>query len=396
MLFMAFFATLAIFGTERVDLVNRIMVGGLALSFVALLGLGLPNIDSQLLARADYAAIWPSGISVGILSFGAQNVVPTLLNYLGGDARRTKKAVLIGSLIPLFMYSAWEAVFLGNVPYEAGAQGAQRMQVLQALGGATSPGVEMILQVFSACAIASSMAGASVSLVDFFEDAISSRSTAKGIDDDGAQLVGPSKRVAAAALALAPPLALAFAFPDAFLGALENAGLLGGVSLYGLLPGLRHLFESVLASKRRVFSGMENVCMPSGGYLLCAWRAEASRRRLAACCCAVGGMSNVSTSRACLTPVQCRPAALGVWSLRAGGRGLAATSGVEGSDGASGRQRPAASAASAGAMPGRLGPPPVPCAAFGPASDPGAVSRALEERPLDSPVQACAPARTDD
>lgn len=98
-IFMAFFATLALFGTERVDLVNRVMVGGLVLSFGWLLGLGIPHIDSKLLLRTDYGAIWPSGISVGILSFGAQNVVPTLLNYLGGDARRTKQVFVWGSLL---------------------------------------------------------------------------------------------------------------------------------------------------------------------------------------------------------------------------------------------------------------------------------------------------------
>ena len=44
--------------------------------------------------------------------------------------------------------------------------------------------------------------------------------------------------VIAAALALGPPLLISYAFPDVFLTALEEAGLLGGVSLYGLLPAL--------------------------------------------------------------------------------------------------------------------------------------------------------------
>ena len=75
------------------------------------------------------------------------------------------------------------------------------------------------------------MAGASVSLVDFFQDAIST------LEKDEAA-TGLTKRLLAAALALGPPLGLACAFPNAFLSALENAGLIGGVSLYGLLPAL--------------------------------------------------------------------------------------------------------------------------------------------------------------
>ena len=131
--FMTFFASLAIFGTERVDVVNRVLVFGLISTFLGLLGIGLPQIDTSLLSRANWGAIYPEVISVGILSFGAQNVVPTLLQYLGGDAGRTRKAVLIGSLIPLLMYTLWEAVFLGIVPYDPDTAGS-KMQVVAALG----------------------------------------------------------------------------------------------------------------------------------------------------------------------------------------------------------------------------------------------------------------------
>ena len=127
-LFMLFFAALAVFGTEAVDIVNRAMVAGLVLTFAGLLAIGLPQIQGNLLLRADYTAIWPSAISIGILSFGAQNVVPTLLQYLGGDAQRTRKAVLLGSLLPLGIYSVWEAVVLGNVPWNPGEDSTQNMQ----------------------------------------------------------------------------------------------------------------------------------------------------------------------------------------------------------------------------------------------------------------------------
>ena len=43
--FMAFFAMLAIFGTEIVDLVNRFMVAGLVLTFAGLVALGLPHVQ---------------------------------------------------------------------------------------------------------------------------------------------------------------------------------------------------------------------------------------------------------------------------------------------------------------------------------------------------------------
>ena len=233
--FMAFFASLAIFGTERVDMVNRVLVFVLVTTFFGLLGIGLPQIDASLLTRASWSAIYPEVISVGILSFGAQNVVPTLLQYLGGDAGRTRTAVLIGSIIPLVMYALWESVFLGIVPWDPDATGS-KMQIVTALGASGGAVVQELVEVFSACAIGSSMAGASISLVDFFQDAIASR-----FHKDQVSSIEESRmarRPFAAALALAPPLGVALAYPDAFLGVLEVVGLIGAVSLYGLLPSL--------------------------------------------------------------------------------------------------------------------------------------------------------------
>ena len=233
--FMAFFSSLAVFGTEQVDIVNRVLVAGLVASFLGLLGIGLPQIDTSLLPRADWGAIYPQVISVGILSFGAQNVVPTLLQYLGGDAMKTRRALLIGSLIPLIMYSLWELVFLGIVPWYPETAGS-KMEIVTALGATGGTIVQQLVEVFSACAIGSSMAGASVSLVDVFQDAIASRFS--GVVDARIES-GLGKRLVAASVALGPPLAAALALgPDAFLGVLENAGLIGGVSLYGLLPAL--------------------------------------------------------------------------------------------------------------------------------------------------------------
>ena len=233
-LFMVFFASLAIFGTQSVDLVNRFLVTGLIGSFVGLLGIGLPQIDSDILfSHSDWSTVYPQVISIGILAFGAQNVVPTILEFLGGNPTRTQRAILLGSLIPLIMYFLWESVFLGIVPSDP-TNATGKMQVVTALGDTGGTIVQELVEVFSACAIGSSMAGASVSLVDFFQDAlVVTRGKTETLSS-----TSTTERLVAAALALGPPLGLACAYPDAFLSVLENAGLIGGVSLYGLLPAL--------------------------------------------------------------------------------------------------------------------------------------------------------------
>lgn len=241
-LFVSLFAGLDFFGTKGVDLVNRVLVAGLVITFLGLLGIGLPQVDASLLVRADWTAVYPDVISVGILSLGAQNVVPTLLSYLGGDATRTKRAIVLGSLIPLAMYTLWESVFLGIVPYDP-TLSASKMEIVSALGQASSGNgniVQELVEIFSACAIGSSMAGASVSLVDFFQDAMGTLGLFPPAQQESSANEKPllTKRLLAASLALGPPLGIACFDPDAFLGVLENVGLLGGVSLYGVLPAL--------------------------------------------------------------------------------------------------------------------------------------------------------------
>lgn len=151
---------------------------------------------------------------------------------------------MFGSLLPLLLYTIWEAIFLGIVDASTVADGGSNMEVVAVLGQIGGTDVTDLVEVFSICAIGSSMAGASVSLVDFFQDAIGILSIKRGPYDEKEQVskeednLTDKSRLLAAFLALGPPVILAYAFPDIFLVALEEAGLLGGVSLYGIIPAL--------------------------------------------------------------------------------------------------------------------------------------------------------------
>lgn len=258
-IFAIFFGTLGTFGTSRIDAINRVFVLGLVSTFVGLVGFGLPQINaSNLISQSDWTTLYPNLISIGILSFGAQNVVPTLLNYLGGDPNRTRRAILFGSLTPLLLYAIWEAVFLGIVSVDGVAE-EFKMDVITVLGATGGPVIKDFVEVFSACAIGSSMAGASVSLVDFFEDGLGSlcKKGDSGFLAHEKEELGSSTRILAAFFALGPPVILAYAFPDIFLIALEEAGLLGGVSLYGILPAL-----SLLSLRRFTVDELDALLMP--------------------------------------------------------------------------------------------------------------------------------------
>ena len=261
LLFASSFASFAIAGTSRVDIINRVFVIGLVGSFICIVANISPSIQvSNLLSHSDWTAVYPAGISVGILSFGAQNVVPTILQYLDYDSKKTQKAILLGSLIPLLLYSIWEAVFLGII--DVSSVDSNSMEVVNVLGSVGGTTVTDLVELFSICAIGSSMAGASVSLVDFFEDAIGLLSKEDDPESKAEEMqasnnsVGLGTRTIAALFALTPPVFISYAFPDVFLTALEEAGLLGGVSLYGILPAL------CLISLRSVDSESDTTAMP--------------------------------------------------------------------------------------------------------------------------------------
>jgi hypothetical protein len=201
----------SLFCTER----RAPSAGGLLASFAALVATAAGRVDPALLARADWGEVWPRGVSIGVLSFGAQNVVPTLFAYLGRDPARTRAAVLLGTALPLGMYSLWELVALGAVPPAAlGASPDQNEFLARIAGGVGGAGAAAV-PAFSVCAIGSSMAGASVSFVDFWQDGLASLGLVRvpgapdappdagaGAHRAGAGAAGGGRAVAAAAAML--------------------------------------------------------------------------------------------------------------------------------------------------------------------------------------------------
>ena len=113
-------------------------------------------------------------------SFGFQIIVPTLRVYLNSDVQAIKRAIIIGSSIPLLVYIVWEALILGVLPtqgpggllamLQAGQPAVDLAQALkQSLGNswlASGAGC------FAFFAITTSFIGVSLSLFDFLTDGL--------------------------------------------------------------------------------------------------------------------------------------------------------------------------------------------------------------------------------
>lgn len=216
-------------GTKSVDYVNRYLMTGLVIAYIAMVALLAPKVDLQLLTFVDWEA---SLLAVSLIatSFGFHIIIPTLTTYLNRDVAMLEKAILIGSAIPMIVYVIWEIITLGIIPiqgpngilsgYEAGANGVHLLSAK--LGDSW---ISLIAQFFSFFAIVTSFLGVTLSLSHFLADGLHLRKTLGG-------------RLVRFGLTFVPPLIFIYSYPRAFLSALEFAGAFGVMILLGLLPTL--------------------------------------------------------------------------------------------------------------------------------------------------------------
>lgn len=219
------FACVIYLGTKEVDTLNRLFIIGLLIGYVMLLFLGASSIDFINLKQMNWSFAAPV-LPAMIISFGYHNLIPSLSVYLKGDVKGLRRAILIGSLIPLVIYLLWEFVFLGAVPnqeknIQAIKNGAMVTELFR--NGTDSKLALQAMQIFSFFAIVTSLLTVALSFVDFLIDGLSMKHD-------------KSSRALSASLVLFPPLLFSFIYPNIFLKALNYAGAFGAVILFGVLP----------------------------------------------------------------------------------------------------------------------------------------------------------------
>lgn len=113
--FTLLFGGIMYLGREKfIEKLNSAFVGIVIVSFLGLLFLAGGHIQSTQLLFQNWSALG-SAISVMSVALFFQNVVPLVVTQLEGDARKIRQSILIGSVIPLIMFLAWNAVILGSV-----------------------------------------------------------------------------------------------------------------------------------------------------------------------------------------------------------------------------------------------------------------------------------------
>jgi tyrosine-specific transport protein len=225
--FTVLFGVIVYLGTAPVDWINRVLMVGLIATYMGLVGVGVFHIQPRLLTHVKISSIL-TALPVLVISFGFQNVVPSLVQYMRGDLVRVKKAVLGGGLLTLLIYLVWSIVVLGVVPFEGHhgilesyEQGQQASQALKAILGSSR--ITLFAQGFAFFAIVTSFLAQGLTLTHFLADAFRIASTS---------IRGRLLTI----LALFPPLIMALIKPEIFFQALNVAGGLFAMILFGILP----------------------------------------------------------------------------------------------------------------------------------------------------------------
>jgi tyrosine-specific transport protein len=224
--FTLIFGWIIYLGTRPVDLLNRILMAGLIITYLAMIAFGLSKIQPKLLLEWAPRHLFAS-LPVLVISFGYQNLIPSLTAYMKGDLRRVRLTIIGGSLISLALYVLWSFLVLGIVSYpdivQSYKKGEEATIALSATLG--SSGISYFAQGFAFFAIVTSFLAQGLTLTHFLADGFKLAITQKNIR----WLI---------LLALLPPLVLALCYPQIFFKALNFAGGICAMVLFGILPTL--------------------------------------------------------------------------------------------------------------------------------------------------------------
>ena len=221
LLFTVLLGAVVYLGIRSVDYVNRGLMFGKMGAFILLVLSILPFVSMTNLSSGEFKhIIAPTSISVTVVAFTCAIIIPSLRTYFGDDVKTLRKAIFIGTLIPLLCYIAWDMVIMGVIPIE-GTPGLK-----QILHSATTNSdlvialttllhkdtISLLAKFFTSICMATSFLSISLSLSDFLSDGLRVTKQGKG------------NFIIYSATFLPPIIAVTF-FPDAFIRGLSYAGI---------------------------------------------------------------------------------------------------------------------------------------------------------------------------
>lgn len=246
--FVIIFGLFISFGTRSVDLINRLFMLGLIVSYAALLFWIAPHVKPELLRRHEFHYAWLA-LPVIVASFGFQMIIPNLTHYLHRNIKALRLVIWLGTGVPFLIYLLWEGASLGIIPLKgkeslvsAFIEGKPATVPLSAIENNIF--ISTSANFFAFFAVVTSFLGASLSLASFLNDGLSLKSTLSG-------------KLKAIACTFVPPLAFVLVYPRGFITALEYAGIFFSVLLQ-ILPVImvwHGRYNKRISASYKVFGG---------------------------------------------------------------------------------------------------------------------------------------------
>lgn len=224
-------ATLAAFASRStlatVSFANGVLTAGFVAAAALLCKEALPLATVARLTRADWSHCWESAPTLLQLHVYAE-VVPSICESLGHERMSVRRALLVGSLLLLFVQLSWATLGVAAVPFAAGALRTDPVDALLGGGGRLAAATTFA----GATAVVTTILGTARALHTFCADAC--RQKSDGSVPRGAvlfvTLIGVPALVACRASASA-----------AFFGAIDFAGAYPVALLWGVAPPVMYL-----------------------------------------------------------------------------------------------------------------------------------------------------------
>ncbi|MBA3661574.1 MAG: tryptophan/tyrosine permease [Gammaproteobacteria bacterium] len=220
-LFTFLFGIVVYFGIRAVDYVNRGLMFGKMGAYFLLVILILPFITVVNLGSGRFEYITNSTpITVTVVSFTCLMIIPSLRTYFNDNVPALRKAIFIGTLIPLVCYIAWDMVIMGVIPLE-GTPGLAKMlnsassnsDLVAALTSILQKdSITVLAKFFTSICMATSFLSIALCLSDFLSDGLSIPKIGFG-------------KIAIFVATFLPPTLIVLFYPDAFIGGLKYAGI---------------------------------------------------------------------------------------------------------------------------------------------------------------------------
>ncbi|HVT62134.1 MAG TPA: aromatic amino acid transport family protein [Legionellaceae bacterium] len=179
MIFTAAFSMIIYQGIKVVDYVNRVFMFGKLGTYILLVAIISPYVQTKNLTLGSWSAI-QSSLMILITSFGFASIVPSLRYYLADDIPLLRRVIFYGSLIPLLCYVIWIFVIMGVVASDD-PQGLMALihtdHVTSGLTNALNNAIHHswisgFFAFFTAICMVTAFLGVSLGLFDFLADGL--------------------------------------------------------------------------------------------------------------------------------------------------------------------------------------------------------------------------------